>query len=307
MNYYDKDEVLLKATGMWPHLLQQLTGLDSSVFSKKHQPCPMCGGTDRFRFDDNRNTRGDGGYICNPAVGCGAGDGLSLYMKSTGIEFGEAIRNLGDAMALIPVERIELVRKQIKASQTLPKRAITFHEEATNILKCCAEHQKTPPFFARHSDNLHRVSILNDFDSVYPVINAGGSIVNAAIVDPYGDVEFAGGEITNGGFTSIGNNTDKWIICTDISNAIKIHEQTGSRVICTWGDLNLDEVLIGLGKLTKRCFIAANYGDIDTVKTADCFNVKVVLPMASSAIIESGIERKSYSADKLLDEWVVNF
>lgn len=184
---------------------------------------------------------------------------------------------------------------------------MNYYDEATKILSCCDEYQSQPTFFLEHSLGLHRVSILNGIDSVYPVINARGSLVNAAIVDPYGDVEFVGGELTIGGFTSIGNNTEKWIICTDISNAIKIHEQTVSRVICTWGVLNLEEVLIGLGSLTNRCFIAANYGDMDTVKTADCFNIKVVLPVAESTIIESGIERASYCADKLLDEWVVNF
>lgn len=49
----------------------------------KHGSCPLCGGTDRFRFD---NKDGRGTYICN---GCGAGDGMKLAMAFTGKPFAE--------------------------------------------------------------------------------------------------------------------------------------------------------------------------------------------------------------------------
>ena len=38
----------------------------------RHQACPVCGGSDRFRFDDKE---GRGTWFCNQ---CGAGDGLKL-------------------------------------------------------------------------------------------------------------------------------------------------------------------------------------------------------------------------------------
>jgi putative DNA primase/helicase len=41
----------------------------------------MCGGKDRFRFDDKE---GHGTWICTH---CGAGDGFSLLMKVMGIDF----------------------------------------------------------------------------------------------------------------------------------------------------------------------------------------------------------------------------
>lgn len=38
----------------------------------RHGPCPVCGGKDRFRFDDKA---GRGTWFCNQ---CGHGDGLDL-------------------------------------------------------------------------------------------------------------------------------------------------------------------------------------------------------------------------------------
>jgi putative DNA primase/helicase len=42
---------------------------------KQHGPCPICGGRDRYRFDDRD---GSGSYYCN---GCGPGTGIILIRK----------------------------------------------------------------------------------------------------------------------------------------------------------------------------------------------------------------------------------
>lgn len=67
----------------WRYVLKA-TGIDEKFLSKKHGPCPACGGKDRFRFD-NKNGRGD--FICNQ---CGAGDGFKLIMQTQGVTFAEA-------------------------------------------------------------------------------------------------------------------------------------------------------------------------------------------------------------------------
>jgi putative DNA primase/helicase len=64
----------------WPNLLP-LVGIDQKFLSSRHGPCPMCGGKDRFRFDDKN---GAGTWICNQ---CGAGDGIALVEKVTGKDF----------------------------------------------------------------------------------------------------------------------------------------------------------------------------------------------------------------------------
>ena len=68
------------AQGRWKSILTVL-GMDERALSGKHGPCPMCGGRDRFRFDDKD---GRGTYFCS---GCGAGDGVQLAMGITGLSF----------------------------------------------------------------------------------------------------------------------------------------------------------------------------------------------------------------------------
>ncbi|CAM5503175.1 DUF7146 domain-containing protein [Thauera mechernichensis] len=68
------------AQGRWRSILTVL-GIDERTLSGKHGPCPMCGGKDRFRFD---NKDGRGTYFCS---GCGAGDGVQLAMGITGLSF----------------------------------------------------------------------------------------------------------------------------------------------------------------------------------------------------------------------------
>ena len=68
------------AKGKWRGILLSL-GLPESCLKDKHGPCPLCGGTDRFRWD---NKNGSGSYICGQ---CGAGDGMKLAMEFTGRGF----------------------------------------------------------------------------------------------------------------------------------------------------------------------------------------------------------------------------
>jgi putative DNA primase/helicase len=76
-----------QALGKWPSILTML-GVDQSFLKNKHGPCPMCGGQDRFRFDDKH---GKGSYYCS---GCGAGDGFSLLQKLNGWTFAEAAKHV---------------------------------------------------------------------------------------------------------------------------------------------------------------------------------------------------------------------
>jgi putative DNA primase/helicase len=73
------------AAGRWPALLMELGGLTSDQLTNRHQPCPACGGTDRYRWD---NDDGPGGWFCNRCGGKdhrgGAGSGLDLLMRVRG-------------------------------------------------------------------------------------------------------------------------------------------------------------------------------------------------------------------------------
>ena len=67
------EQIVKTAKGKWPLIFE---GLGINVGTGKHMPCPVCGGKDRFRFD---NLEERGTWICNV---CGAGDGLELVKNS---------------------------------------------------------------------------------------------------------------------------------------------------------------------------------------------------------------------------------
>lgn len=68
------------ARGKWKGILTEL-GVDAKPLVNHHGPCPLCGGNDRFRFDDKGS---NGTYFCS---GCGPGDGMKLAMEWTGQSF----------------------------------------------------------------------------------------------------------------------------------------------------------------------------------------------------------------------------
>lgn len=76
-----------EAVGRWPGILQSL-GIDQSFLGKKHGPCPICAGKDRYRFDDKA---GRGTWICSH---CGSGDGFQLLQKVMGWSFSEAAKQV---------------------------------------------------------------------------------------------------------------------------------------------------------------------------------------------------------------------
>lgn len=68
-------EIKLLARGRWVAILGQL-GYAVSSNPNEHTSCPICGGIDRFRFDDQH---GDGSYICSQGDGQTiSGDGFAL-------------------------------------------------------------------------------------------------------------------------------------------------------------------------------------------------------------------------------------
>jgi len=78
-----------RARGRWTEILPRL-GVAAHHLRNRHGPCPLCGGKDRFRFDDKR---GEGTYFCNQ---CGAGTGLLLVRKLNGWDHATACKAVDD-------------------------------------------------------------------------------------------------------------------------------------------------------------------------------------------------------------------
>lgn len=81
--------------GRWPDILVRF-GIDRECLSKNHTACPVCGGTDRFRFDDRS---GNGDWVCSGhgfrrSKSVGAGNGIDLLMGYLGKSFKEVAMEL---------------------------------------------------------------------------------------------------------------------------------------------------------------------------------------------------------------------
>ena len=85
------NEITAEAVGKWQSIFSSL-GIE--VGNGKHCPCPVCGGKDRFRFD---NKDGRGTYICSQ---CGSGDGLNLIKNYYHCDAKEASSKVAECLNL---------------------------------------------------------------------------------------------------------------------------------------------------------------------------------------------------------------
>jgi len=81
----------------WAAVLAAL-GIEPQFLLNRQGPCPMCGGTGRYRFD-NKNA---GRYYCNV---CGSGNGFQLLMGVFGWSFTRAYKRVREAAGLSRGER----------------------------------------------------------------------------------------------------------------------------------------------------------------------------------------------------------
>ncbi|MDB5923772.1 MAG: hypothetical protein JWN13_2708 [Betaproteobacteria bacterium] len=87
-------EVKCRAHGRWTEILGAL-GVDEKILNKRNQPCPLCGGTDRFQYTDKF---GEGNYHCR---GCGAGGGLKLLQGIKGWDFGTVLKRIEERVGRV--------------------------------------------------------------------------------------------------------------------------------------------------------------------------------------------------------------
>lgn len=89
------------ARGKWRGILATL-GIDTKHLSGKHGPCPVCEGTDRFRFD---NKDGSGSFFCS---GCGAGgSGFELLQRKFGWDFATAASEVDKVLGRVKPEPVK--------------------------------------------------------------------------------------------------------------------------------------------------------------------------------------------------------
>jgi phage/plasmid primase-like uncharacterized protein len=113
------------ADGRWPEILTY-TGMPAEFFNGKHQPCYGCGGTDRARWDNQKQV-----FFCGQGGSVTGGDGFSLlehcgWSKSSALHAVAQYLNL-DRVMLSPEQRQE-IRKRQQESERAKHEATLSHE-----------------------------------------------------------------------------------------------------------------------------------------------------------------------------------
>ena len=95
------NELKEKLRGKWPEVIATLApGLSGAMQNlKKSQPCPRCGGSDRFNFDKD--------FIDNGAIWCRqcdlqCPDGIETLVKFNGWEFSYVLKELSGFLGIMP-------------------------------------------------------------------------------------------------------------------------------------------------------------------------------------------------------------
>jgi len=166
-----------RARGRWPEILPQL-GVDARFLTNRHGPCPICGGRDRFRFDDRD---GSGSYYCNQ---CGAGTGVILIRKLKGWDHATAcaevdkIIGTGSTSAAGPSPRCDDKARRLRAIQRALGEAV--HDDVFEAyLSRCGIAARSPvlrghrrcPYFDNERRLVGRYPAL-----VAPIIGPDGSL-----------------------------------------------------------------------------------------------------------------------------------
>jgi putative DNA primase/helicase len=131
------------AQGRWRGILAHF-GLTDKQLSGKHCACPVCSGTDRFRYDD---LEGRGTFYCSH---CGPGDGVELVMRMKGLHFKEAAQAI-EAIAGV-VQPAAVAKQPDEAHKRAALRRVWSEssplqhgDEAMRYLAGRGLHMATPP------------------------------------------------------------------------------------------------------------------------------------------------------------------
>ena len=91
------EKTSLAARGKWRGILAHF-GVPRDHMDGKHHPCPVCGGSDRWRFDD---LEGNGTSFCNQ---CQSRNGMGLVIDLTGRPFPQVAAEIDDLVGNIKPE-----------------------------------------------------------------------------------------------------------------------------------------------------------------------------------------------------------
>lgn len=233
-------ETVKQACGHWPRILP---ALGVKVIKNRHQACPVCGGSDRFRFDDKE---GRGTWFCNQ---CGAGDGLKLVEKVFGVKSSEAAQKVnavtGNLQPVAP-EVIAAAEADIdadrKAAAALAVRLMEKTRTASGnayLIRKGFPDRDCPVLSVMHKTG---GVTFRAGDVVVPLYDDTGALVNLQFINAEGlKRTLKGGQVKGACHVIEGKKqaVKRLWIAEGYATALTVHHLTGETVMVALSSVNL--------------------------------------------------------------------
>ncbi|ELD0366981.1 toprim domain-containing protein [Salmonella enterica] len=246
-------ETVKQACGHWPRILP---ALGVKVIKKRHQSCPVCGGSDRFRFDDKE---GRGTWFCNQ---CGAGDGLKLVEKVFGVTPSEAAGKVNAVTGNLPPVAPEVIAAaeaetdtDRKAAAALAVRLMEKTRPATG--NSYLTRKGFPAQECLTLTAMHKTGgvTFRAGDVVVPLHDDTGVVVNLQLINSDGLKRTLKGGQVKGAYHVIEGKKQAgkrlWI-AEGYATALTVHHLTGETVMVALSSVNL----LSLASLARQKYPA---------------------------------------------------
>ncbi|EBX3463139.1 DNA primase [Salmonella enterica subsp. enterica serovar Give] len=246
-------ETVKQASGHWPSIL---TALGVKVIKNRNQACPVCGGSDRFRFD---NKEGRGTWFCNQ---CGAGDGLKLVEKVFGVTASEAAQKVNAVTGNLPPVAPEVIavaeaetEADRKAAAALAVRLMEKTRPATG--NSYLTRKGFPAQECLTLTAMHKTGgvTFRAGDVVVPLHDDTGVVVNLQFINSDGLKRTLKGGQVKGAYHVIEGKKQAgkrlWI-AEGYATALTVHHLTGETVMVALSSVNL----LSLASLARQKYPA---------------------------------------------------
>lgn len=233
-------ETVKQACGHWPRILP---ALGVKVLKNRHQACPVCGGSDRFRFDDKE---GRGTWFCNQ---CGAGDGLKLVEKVFGVNASVAAGKVNAVTGNLPPVAPEVIAAAEAETEVNRKAAVALAVklmEKARPATCNAylTRKGFPALECLTLTTMHKTGgvTFRAGDVVVPLHDETGELVNLQFINSEGLKRTLKGGMVKGACHTIEGQkqTGKRLwIAEGYVTALTVHHLTGETVLVALSSVNL--------------------------------------------------------------------
>ena len=233
-------ETVKQACGHWPNILP---ALGVKVIKNRHQACPVCGGSDRFRFDDKE---GRGTWFCNQ---CGAGDGLKLVEKVFGVPPSVAAGKINAVTGNLPPVAPEVIaaaeagtEADRKAAATLAVKLMEKNRTATG--NAYLARKGFPDRECLVLTAMHKTGgvTFRAGDVVVPLSDDTGALVNLQLINADGlKRTLKGGQVKGACHIIEGKKQagKRLWIAEGYATALTVHHLTGETVMVALSSVNL--------------------------------------------------------------------